>query len=159
MSLNNENDNIAVITDTSCLIILEKIALLSVLHKLFNTVLTTPEIAIEYGSTLPQWITILSVKNKSFQQELSLKVDKGEASAIALAHEIKNQYLITDDLEARKLSIKLGLSVIGSLGILLRAKEAGYITLIKPYVEQMKLTNFRVSDELYKTALLKANEI
>ena len=158
MSLNNEIDNIVVITDTSCLIILEKIALLPVLNQLFNVVLTTPEIAAEYGSQLPEWIIIISVKDKSLQQKLTSVVDKGEASAIALAHEIENKYLITDDLEARKLSIKLGLSIIGTLGILLRAKQQGYIGAVKPFVELMKQTDFRVSDNLYQTVLRKAGE-
>lgn len=159
MSSNKTIDNIVVITDTSCLIILEKIELLPVLHQLFTTILTTPEIAGEYGSSLPEWIVIISVKDKSLQKELSSIVDKGEASAIALAHEIENKYLITDDLEARRLSVKLGLSIIGTLGVLLRAKQEGFITLVKPFVERMKQTNFRVSDDLYQAVLRKANEV
>ena len=158
MNLNKSTDSVVVITDTSCLIILEKIALLSVLHQLFNVVLTTPEIAAEYGPLLPEWVVIISVKNKSLQQELALVVDKGEASAIALAHEIENKYLITDDLEARKLSVKLGLSIIGTLGVLLRAKQEGCIDAVKPFVELMKQTDFRVSDDLYQTVLRKAGE-
>ncbi len=158
MSLNKTTDGIVVITDTSCLIILEKIALLPVLHQLFNFVITTPEIAAEYGSPLPEWISVISVKNKSLQQELTSVVDKGEASAIALAREIENKYLITDDLEARKLSIKLGLSVIGTLGVLLRAKQNGYINAVKSAVELMKQTDFRVSDDLYRVILRKAGE-
>jgi predicted nucleic acid-binding protein len=130
MSLNKTTDSIAVITDTSCLIILEKITLLRVLHQLFNVVLTTPEIAAEYGSPLPEWIIITSVKDKSFQKKLTSVVDKGEASAIALAHETEHKYLITDDLEARKLAVKLGLSIIGTLGILLRAKQEGCISAV-----------------------------
>jgi predicted nucleic acid-binding protein len=159
MNLNRAIDSTVVITDTSCLIILEKIGLLAILHQLFSVVLTTPEIAAEYGSPLPEWVIVLSVKDKSLQEKLSSIVDKGEASAIALAHEVENKYLITDDLEARKLSIKLGLSIIGTLGVLLRAKQEGYITLIKPFVDQMKQTDFRVSDDLYRTLLRKAGEL
>ena len=133
--------------------------MLPILHQLFDVVITTPEIAIEYGLPLPDWITILQVKDKALQQELSLIVDNGEASAIALAHEIKNKYLITDDLEARKLAIRFGFSIIGTLGVLLRAKQEGYIPLIKPFVEKIKQTNFRVSDELYQTVLHKAGEV
>jgi len=158
MSLNKTTGSTVVITDTSCLIILEKIALLPVLHQLFSVVLTTPEIAAEYRSPLPEWIIIISVKDKSLQQKLTSMVDKGEASAIALAHEIENKYLITDDLEARKLSIKLGLSIIGTLGVLLRAKQEGYISAVKPFVELIKQTDFRVSDDLYQTVLRKAGE-
>jgi len=158
MSLSKTTNNIVVITDTSCLIILEKIDLLPVLHQLFAFIITTPEIAKEYGSALPEWITVISVKDKSLQKKLLSMVDKGEASAIALAHEIENKYLITDDLEARKLAIKLGLSIIGTLGVLLRAKQEGYIALVKPFIEQMKQTDFRASDDLYQTVLRKANE-
>jgi hypothetical protein len=47
MNLNKIIDRTVVITDTSCLIILEKIDLLFVLPQLFNVVITTPEIAAE----------------------------------------------------------------------------------------------------------------
>jgi predicted nucleic acid-binding protein len=46
-------ENIIVITDTSCFIILDKIAALYLLDALFTQVITTPEIALEYGKTLP----------------------------------------------------------------------------------------------------------
>ena len=155
----NIDSNAVVITDTSCLIILEKIALLHVLHQLFPVVITTPEIAGEYGSSLPEWVVILSVKNKLLQQQFSDLVDTGEASAIALAHEIENEFLITDDLEARKLCAKLGLPFIGTLGVLLRAKEKGYLAEIKPLLELIKQTNFRFTDDLYQTVLRKAGEV
>ncbi|MDB5001784.1 MAG: hypothetical protein JWQ34_9 [Mucilaginibacter sp.] len=132
--------------------------MLSVLHQLFSTVITTPEIAEEYKLPLPEWVIVIPVKNKLLQKELSLLVDKGEASAIAMAQETENQYLITDDLEARKLSAKLGLSVIGTLGVLLRAKQEGHIDLIKPFLEQIKQTNFRMAYDLYQTVLKKAGE-
>ena len=57
-------DPIAVITDASCFIILNKIESLSLLNQLFTTVITTPEIEAEYGN-LPEWVTILPVKNKN----------------------------------------------------------------------------------------------
>jgi predicted nucleic acid-binding protein len=135
-------DNVVVITDTTCFIILEKIGLLHILHQLFSTVLTTPEVVEEYGGVLPEWVVIISARNKGFQASLSGIVDEGEASAIALAREIENKYLITDDLDARKLASSLGLSVIGSLGVLLRGKEAGHIELVKPFIEEIKRTNF-----------------
>lgn len=158
MSSNKTATEIVVITDTSCLIILGKIGLLDILHQLFSVVITTPEIVKEYKLPLPEWIVVLSVKDKKRQLELASLVDEGEASAIALAQEIYNQYLITDDLEARKLSAKLGLSVIGTLGVLLRAKQEGHIKLIKPILLQIKQTNFRIGDDLYDTVLKQAGE-
>src|ERR1700743_2056472 len=106
MNSNKLLEKIVVITDTSCLIILQKLNLLELLNGLFDSVFTTPEIATEYGSHLPEWIEVIPAKNQSLQKEFSELVDRGEASAIALAIEIENKYLITDDLDARKLSVK-----------------------------------------------------
>ena len=149
---------VVVITDASCFIILHKIGALDLLHKLFTTILTTPEIAKEYGTTLPDWVTVISVTNKKLQNELAQVVDPGEASAIALAHEIEINFLITDDLDARKLATKLGLDIIGTLGILLRAKQKFYIDQLAPFLEKMMKTNFRMSQELIIKVLKEADE-
>jgi predicted nucleic acid-binding protein len=147
-----------IITDASCLIILDNIGYLDILPKLFDTVVTTPEIAAEYGKAIPQWLILIKVNNVRLQSEFAQMVDPGEASAIALAHEITYDYLVTDDLQARKLSIKLGLHVVGTLGLLLKAKQIGVITLLKPVLEQMKQTDFRVTQTLIEAILRSAGE-
>lgn len=76
--------------------------------QIFDTIVTTPEIAAEYGKAIPQWLILIKVNNERLQSEFAQIVDPGEASAIALADEITYDYLVTDDLQARKLSIKLG---------------------------------------------------
>jgi predicted nucleic acid-binding protein len=43
----------AIISDTSCLILLDKIGELEILLKLFGQILTTPEVANEFGLPLP----------------------------------------------------------------------------------------------------------
>jgi len=67
----------AVIADASCFILLDKIDSLSLLQKLFTTVTTSPEIAIEFGKPLPEWVLIKSVQDKNFQNALFLEVDLG----------------------------------------------------------------------------------
>jgi len=156
--MNSNNKNTVVITDTSCLIILTK-NLLQLLKDIFDVVITTPEIVIEFGSALPYWIVVNPVINRALQKELAENVDSGEASAIALAHEIENDFVITDDLKARKLCAKLGLPFIGTLGVLLRAKEHGDLKEIRPILEEAKKTNFRLTEELYNTVLRKAGEL
>jgi len=152
------SDHVVVITDASCFIILHKIDALELLHKLFSTVLTIPEIAEEYGMALPDWVTVISVRDKKLQNDLAFIVDPGEASAIALAHEIESNYLITDDLQARKLATKLGLTIIGTLGILLRAKQKSHIDLLRPYLERIVKTNFRISSDLIDRVLKESGE-
>lgn len=86
-----------IIADTSCLIILTNIGELELLHKLYGKIITTPDIAIEYGEPLPKWVEIINVTDKSKQKLLELQIDKGESSAIALALEIPDATIILDD--------------------------------------------------------------
>ena len=60
-----------IISDTSCLIALERIDKLEILKDLFSKVFITNEVAIEFGNTLPQWIVVRTVKNLNKQNELS----------------------------------------------------------------------------------------
>lgn len=74
-----------IISDTSCFILLTNIGEIDLLQKVYNHVVTTVDIAIEFGETLPEWVDILSVDNTDKQELLELLLDKGESSAIALA--------------------------------------------------------------------------
>jgi predicted nucleic acid-binding protein len=147
-----------VITDTSCLIILRKIDAIELLNELFSVVITTPEIASEYGLPLPKWMVIKPVRNITLQEEFHRNLDAGEASAIALASEIRCDFLVLDDLDARKFAEKLCLKVIGSVGLLLTAKQKGVITLLKPYLDKIQQTNFRISSSLIQSILTAAGE-
>jgi len=147
-----------IISDTSCFIILSKIGELDLLQKVYGQIATTTEIANEFGETLPDWVLILSPKDKIRQQLLELQIDKGESSAIALALEISESTLILDDFKARKIAEQLGLTFTGTLGVIIKAKKLGKINSIKPLLKKMKLTNFRISEELEIQALIQAEE-
>ena len=147
-----------IISDTSCLIILSKIGELDLLQKLYKTIVTTLEIAEEFGEELPNWIEILTVKDISKQKILELQIDKGESSAIALALENQNSKIILDDDKARKVANKLGLDFTGTIGVIIKAKLDGIIPSIKPYLQKIKETNFRISPELELIALKEAKE-
>jgi predicted nucleic acid-binding protein len=87
-----------------------------------------------------------------------VSVDKGEASAIALAIELDDCLLIIDDLKGRKFAMQLVLSIIGTVGIILDAKLAGIIPSVKPLLDKIKETNFRISEKLEAMILNKSNE-
>ena len=147
-----------IISDTSCFIILANINELELLYHLYGQIITTFDIAIEFGEPLPEWVEIVSVKDKYRQQLLELQIDKGESSAIALALEIPYCTIILDDFKARKIAIKLGLSFTGTIGVIVRAKLRGIIPSIIPLLEKIKLTNFRLSPEIELQALKEAGE-
>lgn len=147
-----------IISDTSCFIILTNIGELKILRKVYGQIVTTPEIAAEYGETLPEWVEIVSVTDKYRQQILEMQIDKGESSAIALALETPDSLLILDDYKARKIAERLGITFTGTIGVIIKAKLKGIIPSIKPILEKIKKTDFRLSDDLELQALREARE-
>ena len=147
-----------IISDTSCFIILTNIGELHLLQKLYSKITTTIEIATEFGEPLPEWIEILSVKSKDTQRLLEMQIDKGESSAIALALEIPDSLLILDDIKARKVATQLGLSITGTLGIIIKAKLEGIIPSVIPILNKIKQTDFRLSSEVESQVLKAAME-
>ena len=147
-----------IIADTSCFIILTKIGELELLQRVYGQIVTTPDIATEYGETLPEWVELLSVKDKYSQQLLEMQIDKGESSAIALALETPNSTIILDDYKARKIAQQLGLIITGTIGVIIKAKLNGIIPSIKPIIEKIKQTNFHLSAEIELQGLKQANE-
>ena len=147
-----------IISDTSCLIVLDKIGELQILYKLFGIIITTSEVASEFGKPLPDWIEIKNAANKNYQAIITASIDEGEASAIALALEYKDALLIIDDLKGRNFALQLGLRITGTLGILIEAKLTGHLLLLKPVLEKIKQTNFRLSDKLESLILSRVNE-
>lgn len=147
-----------VITDTSCLIILNKIGDLELLRLLYNTIVTTPEVKEEWGRELPDWITIEKAKNNRYQKIIETQVDKGEASVIALALEKEDTLILLDDLKARKFAKRIHLKYTGTLGIIHKAKQAGLIFKVRPLIEKLKETDFRISENVIDEILKLSGE-
>jgi predicted nucleic acid-binding protein len=147
-----------IISDTSCLILLDKIGELRLLNILFGQIIITQEIANEFKKELPGWIIIEEPTNKTYQKILEASLDKGEASAIALAIEQTDCLLIIDDYKGRKYAEQLGIRITGTLGIIIDAKLSGHIESIKPILDKIKKTDFRLTTELEKKILEKSSE-
>jgi predicted nucleic acid-binding protein len=110
-----------IISYTSCLILLDNIDELDLLHKLYGAIVTTNEVKLEFGKELPIWIEIKEAEDKNYQSIIENTVDKGEASTIALAIEYDDCLLIIDDLKGRKFAQQLGLHIIGTMGVIVDA--------------------------------------
>ncbi|WP_219921558.1 DUF3368 domain-containing protein [Rufibacter sp. XAAS-G3-1] len=80
------------------------------------------------------------------------------ASAIALAVELGDCLLILDDYKARRLASSLELKFTGTFGILVEAKLSGYLPSVRPILEKIKETDFRLSLDLERKILEKAGE-
>ncbi len=147
-----------IISDTSCFIILTNIGEFDLLRKVYGQIVTTLDIATEYGEILPEWVEIATVKDKYRQKLLEMQIDRGESSAIALALETPDSTIILDDYKARKIADQLGLIFTGTIGVIIKAKLNGIIPSIKPILEKIKQTDFRLSDDIELQALKEARE-
>ena len=147
------------ISDTSTLILFHKINELDLLQKVYTEVITTSEVAKEFGEKLPNWIKLEEVKDKKYQIFLETQVDRGEASAIALASEFDDVLLLLDDLKARKLATKLNLKITGTLGIIHKAKQMDLIEFVKPLIDKLLSTDFRIAQNIVNEILNQNNEL
>ncbi len=90
------------------------------------------------GAIREAWIKPASAVASHLLNVLLLHLDRGEAEAIALAADLKADVVLLDEQEGRQLAAEAGLFVTGVLGILLRAKESGHITALKPEIQSLR---------------------
>ena len=94
------------------------------------------------------WIRIIEIKEKNSPKFLMSILDYGEAEAIVLAQEIKADLIILDNREPRLFAHQIGLKVIGTIGVLLKAYDKQIVK--NPLEEVYRLRNygFYISDNL-----------
>lgn len=105
------------------------------------------------------WIEPRSLTSPQQVQLLLPTLDQGEAEVIALALELRPQLVLMDELTGRKVAESLNLPVTGSVGVLMQAKQLGYIPEIKPYLQQMRQAGIYFSDRFIQAVLNQVNEI
>lgn len=76
-----------------------------------------------------------------------MELDPGEASAIALALGIQNSLLIIDEKRGRKVAERLGLKVIGTIGVVVKAKHKGVIQGAKVVLEDLEESGLWISQD------------
>ena len=90
--------------------------------------------------------------------DLLSDLDRGEAEVIALAQEQGADLVIIDERLARRHANRLGLTLTGTMGILLRAKEQGHLSAIAPLVDQLLDGGIHLSDAIVDEVLRLAGE-
>jgi hypothetical protein len=81
----------------------------------------------------------------------------GEREVLTLALETPDSLVLLDDALARCYARQLGVVFTGTLGILLKAKQSGYINLIRPVLDQLDDLRFRL-DSATRVAVLRLAE-
>lgn len=104
------------------------------------------------------WIKTVEVQDRLAVDLLRDELGPGQSEAIVLATELSADYILLDDWKARRKARHLGLRVNGTLGVLLMAKVAGLVKEVKPLLNQLQKTDFRMSSKVYQDVLAKAGE-
>jgi predicted nucleic acid-binding protein len=158
------------VVDTSPLIFLSKLQHLDLLRASADEIFAPPSVLsevrqqadsasqeIEEAST--RWLKIEPLENREVVEILSAALDLGEAEAIALAQHLKADRIVMDDLDGRRFARRLGLPVVGTLGLVLAARLRGEIPSLRHEVDRLLEAGFRVAPALLEDALRAAGEL
>jgi len=150
-----------VVPDSSCLIALEQIGLLWLLPEVYPRVLVPAGVATEVRPTISEprrWMTVVHVNAAEPPEEMTGVFGLGEREVIGLALTIRASAVVLDDRDARRWATGLGLPVVGTVGLLARARNAGHLSRLKPALDQLRASRFFLSERLYRAALVEAGE-
>ena len=159
-----------VVSDTSPINNLAAINQLHLLQQLYGTVvipeavyqeLTDPDFPVAGAKEVQTftWIQIRAVEDRTMVKALSSELDPGEAEAIVLALEMKAEQVLIDERRGRMIAARLNLHYTGILGVLVEAKSQGFISTVKPLLDDLiNKAGFWVAEPLYKSVLRLVNE-
>lgn len=150
-----------VVSDSSPLNILVRIAAIEVLPALFHRVFIPPAVAAELShestpaivrgwlSGTPGWLTIRAPAKVDPTIQFD---DPGEREAISLAAEINADAILVDDQRARRAAQQRGLVTVGTVGALEAAAAKGIVDL-PTVLRRLVATDFRISPTILEAAL------
>ncbi len=159
-----------VVVNTTPLLVFGNIGRLDILRKLYGTiyianavyeeVLEKNDKASATVFSANDWIKVLKIENPKDYAMYSAKLHAGEVETMILAQQksLQADLVILDDLSARKTAKFLGLTVTGSIGVLIKAKNQGIISEVKPLLDEIIKNGFFVSNKIYDDILRLSGE-
>jgi len=156
------------ISNTSPLLYLYRIGALDWLPELFGEVWTPKAVRDELGEgrrrgydvpdpSVYDWLRLVDPHNMP-SEWLALDLGKGELAAMALALENPTRIVLLDDTLARRTAQAAGLTVWGTLKVLLEAKARGLTERVEPFVARLSDAGMWLSDDLRRRILVLAGE-
>jgi len=88
-----------------------------------------------------------------------LSLHAGECEAIILAGQLHLGIVVMDDRQGVREADARGLSAVRTPALYLAAKRAGIIQQVKPKLDALKASGFRLRDEPYRVILQRAGEL
>jgi len=134
---------VKIVLNTSPIIFLSKIDCLKLLADCFDEIVTPDAVVYElFEYTLPEFIKIcsLSAKGTAYVQGALGQLHRGELEVIALAKEIAADYVVLDDLLARREAKRMVIGVIGTVGLLLILEKRNLLSAEQIWQKIRQLT-------------------
>lgn len=159
-----------VVSNTTPLIGLASIGKFELLRELFGELQIAQAVfdesvsaGREQGGAKREVSTASWLKTRAVVDQLAVAVlldelDRGEAETIVLAREINADWVLMDEKKGRRKLSQLGIPKIGTLGILLKAKQVGLLSAIRPDVERLRQQGFSLSAAVVDAVLAEAGE-
>lgn len=156
-----------IVSNTTPILSLLKINKLILLEKLYERIIIPTAVyhEIEKGKEKPyyidlkliDWIEIWEIKNPE-SKDYFLDLDEGEAEVIILAREQNTDLVIMDEIMGRRIARQFNLPVTGTIGVLLKAKERGFVSSIKELLTELQEKGTWLDSKLISKVLELANE-
>ncbi len=147
----------AVVSDTSCLILLSRIDKLTILKQLYSEIYIPEAVYDEIVAkkdnasifiNTSDWIRVCKITERERLNSFSDVLHLGEREAMLLYEDIKADLIIIDDNNARKEAVRRGQKVTGILGILSRAKNEGLIDKVRPLIDKLLNNGYYISESV-----------
>ena len=152
-----------IIGDSSALVSLATMDRLDLLEKIFGKIYVPQavydEVTISYKPQSVKLKEFLLDKVVSVELDISkMGLGQGELEAIALYKNMKSDFLLIDDRRAKKFAQLNGVNVIGSLGVIILAKESKLVESIRDDLEKLVNSSLFISQDLIDRVLMSVGE-
>ncbi len=157
-----------VVSNSSPLQYLYQADVLDLLPSLFEQICVPEAVVVELaegrrqGVSLPiledlSWLQVRVVRDRTLLP-LVTHLGDGEKEVLALGLELSDALLLLDDRDARRHARALELEFSGTLGVLLLAKERGFLDAIRPVLDRLQALRFRLDARTRQVVLELASE-
>ena len=157
-----------VICNTTPLLYLHQVGLLWIISEICENILIPPAVVIELNAGKEQgvdvpdavefsWIQVKSPLGAS-ANSLIRDLGDGECEVLLLALEHPGSMVILDDNLARRYAVLNKIPVVGTCGLLLKAKSCGMIPDVSSILNQLENKGFFLSNEFKEHVIRLANE-
>ena len=161
-----------VVSNTSPILNLAIIGQLNLLRLQFSEVLIPSAVLqeLKVDSELPgvepirlalqhNWVHPVELSNPAVARALKRDLDNGEAEAIALSLQLGLTTVLIDEHDGRAVAKAMGLTPVGALGVLLRAKRTGNLDSVATAARALQdQAGFFIAVDLFTSILREAGE-